>query len=121
LTENAAISLAVAILLALQIFSVGFTSGAMAKGGDVFGVVCATDKASPTNSNPSSPVSHHVDMCCVLHSSAAVEPDAPRSPPGLLSKEAPPVLPAPTFDIDAICADPELRPLSPRAPPARSV
>ncbi len=121
LAENAAISLAVTILLALQIFSVGFATGAVAKADNALGVVCATDKASPTKSDPSSPVSHHVDVCCVLHGCAAVEADAQRSPPVISSKEAPPVLPTPAFEIDAVCADQELRPLSPRAPPARFV
>ncbi len=120
-TEKTATCLAVVFLFVLQIVSVGFATGAMAGGSGPLGAACATVKASPTKSDPSSPVSHHLDVCCVLHSSSAIGPDAQRSAPRIFFKEAPPVLRAPAFKIDAVSADPELRPLSPRAPPARSV
>jgi hypothetical protein len=56
-----------------------------------------------------------------LHCSSAIEADSERAPAVILPRERPASLPAPDYRIDAAIAAPELRPLSPRAPPARLV
>ena len=91
------------------------------KGAGFFSAICASDNVPPADSDSSAPVRHHADVCCILHSGAAVEAEVQRAPPEILRKESPPVLAAPAIVIDAVSADPELRPLSPRAPPAPSV
>lgn len=112
----------VALLFVLQSVSIGYATGAMAEGGaGLFGAICSVAKAAPSNSDPSPQNQHHVGPCCILHGSSAIEADVERASAEILPREAPPVLPASIYVIDASISAPELRPLSPRAPPARFV
>jgi hypothetical protein len=120
--ERSAVALAAVFLFLLQIVSIGFATGAMAGGAGLLGVVCASTQILPTDSSqPVAPVDHHVDACCILHGDVVVGADVQRAPTAVVAEEKPKRLPAPSYEIDALRDDPEMRPLSPRAPPTRSV
>lgn len=110
--------LAMAVLL-LQIVAVGFATGAMA-GESALGVVCVTAAASSASSD-STPLEKHVGPCCMLHCSAAAEVEGAETVVIVLRFDFPSAAPL-RFDARTAFAaadPPELRPLSPRAPPAR--
>jgi hypothetical protein len=111
-----AVGLLAAVAILLQIVAVGFATGAMA--GD--GVVCVTPAASATSSD-STPLDKHLSPCCVIHcSSAAAEVEGVDAVAVVLSFDFPTAA-RPRFDARTTVAaadPPELRPLSPRAPPA---
>jgi hypothetical protein len=110
--------LAAAVLL-LQIVAVGFATGAMA-GDGAFGVVCVTSQSSSSTSG-TAPVDKHVGPCCMLHCSSAAEIDGADTVVVILAFDFPDASPVRFDDRSAgvAVAPPELRPLSPRAPPAR--
>jgi len=117
--DRAVVGVLTAAVLLLQIVAVGFATGAMAKTG-AFGVVCVTDQSGSTSSD-SVPLDKHVGPCCMLHCSSAAEVDGADAAVIVLSFDFPSAAPLVFDDRTAIAAaaPPELRPLSPRAPPAR--
>ncbi len=121
-SERSAVALAAVLLFLLQIVSLGFATGAMAGDAGLFGVVCGSTQILPRDSSqPVAPIDHHVGACCILHGDVVVGADVQRAPTVVVSEETPKRLPAPSYEIDALRDDPEMRPLSPRAPPTRSV
>lgn len=122
--ERTAVSAAVALLLLLQMFSIGYATGATAdRAVALFGGVCETVQASTSTStsNDEPAEAHHVGPCCLLHCSSLIETDVERAPITIRPLEMFSAPVAPEYRIDAVIAAPELRPLSPRAPPARFV
>lgn len=116
--DGAVVGMLTAAVLLLQIVAVGFATGAMAKGG-AFGVVCVTAQSSDASSG-SAPVEKHVGPCCMLHCSAAAEVEGADAVVIVLAFAFPTASP-PVFDARTLvgaASAPELRPLSPRAPPA---
>ncbi|MBY6243265.1 hypothetical protein [Methylosinus sp. Sm6] len=109
---------AAAILFVLQALSLGFVGSAMANVADgPFGVVCVTSDGG--DDSGSSPVERrHARPCCVIHCSSAIEIDGGHATVVVLRREPPAVSFWSEFRIDAPADSPELRPLSPRAPPA---
>ncbi|MBG0812263.1 DUF4006 family protein [Methylosinus sp. H3A] len=115
--DRAVVGMLAAAVLLLQIVAVGFATGAMAEGG-AFGVVCAADQTSSTSSD-SAPLEKHVGPCCMLHCSSVAEVDEADAVIIVLSFDFPSAAPPVFDDRTAAVAPPELRSLSPRAPPAR--
>lgn len=116
--ERAVVGMLTAAVLLLQIVAVGFATGAMAKQ-SAFGVVCVTAQSGSPSSD-TTPVEKHVGPCCMLHCSAAAEVEGSDAVVIVLAFDFPAASP-PAFDArtaEAAAAPPELRPLSPRAPPA---
>lgn len=119
---RAALSSVAALLFLLQMVGVGFAAGATADSAQFSGVVCATFKADSARAsqNDSSPIeSHHVGPCCILHCSSAIDGEEERVLIAILPLEMFSGAPTPLYVVDAVVAAPELRPLFPRAPPAR--
>ncbi|WP_159729713.1 hypothetical protein [Methylosinus sp. Ce-a6] len=114
-----AVGLLAAAILLLQIVAIGFATGAMA-GEGAFGVVCVTAAASSASSD-SAPLDKHVGPCCMLHCSSAAEVEGADAVVIVLSFDFPSAAPPRCDERTAVAATdpPELRPLSPRAPPAR--
>lgn len=115
--DRAVVGMLAAAVLLLQIVAVGFATGAMAEG-TAFGVVCVTDQSGSTSSG-SAPVEKHVGPCCMLHCSASAEVDGTDAIVIVLSFDFPSAIVPIVDDRNAAAAPPELRPLSPRAPPSR--
>jgi hypothetical protein len=114
--DRAVVGMLAAAVLLLQIVAVGFATGAMADGG-AFGVVCVTDQSGAPSSG-SAPVEKHVGSCCMLHCSASAEVDGADTVVIVLSFDFPSAVAPMVDDRAAAAAPPELRPLSPRAPPS---
>lgn len=115
---RAVVGMMTAVVLLSQIVAIGFATGAMAEGG-AFGLVCITDQSGSPSSD-TAPVEKHVGPCCMLHCSSAAEIDGSDAVVIVLAFDFPAASP-PVFDdrtAVAAAAPPELRPLSPRAPPA---
>ena len=115
--DRAVVGMLTAAVLLLQIVAVGFATGAMAEGG-AFGVVCATDQSGSASSD-SAPGQKHVGPCCMLHCSGSAEVDGADAIVIVLSFDFPSAIVPIVDDRTAAAAPPELRPLSPRAPPSR--
>jgi hypothetical protein len=105
-----------ALLFVLQALSLGFAGSAMASvANGPLGVVCVTADGG----DDSSPVERpHVCPCCIIHCSSAIEIDGGDAIVVVLRRDRPVASPWSEFRIDAAGASPELRPSSPRAPPA---
>jgi hypothetical protein len=118
--EGSAIALVAALVLIIQALAFGYTLGAVAEGG-VLGAVCATSAQQPAKSSPDTPAAHHAGACCILHADVYAGDHVRRtaqivpSPPPELAR------PLPAIEIGALNGATELLPISPRAPPARSV
>lgn len=117
-----------ACLLLSQIVLAGLAAAAVSGGGQgvFFGAACAPPPAangvSSGDTQPSAPSSgRHHGLCCVLHCGAMGAPAVKPVSPVLLNYPASAMAPAPLYRVDGDSADPELAPLSPRAPPARAV
>jgi hypothetical protein len=112
----------VALALVFQAVLVGFAQGAMAgRSFDEFGVVCSSIPQNADAPEKKSSPTSHVGLCCVFHSSSAIELDAARAPVKAAAVRFPPAPTISIFRIDAVHSAPELRPVCSRAPPARSV
>lgn len=114
--ERATVSAVVALMFLLQAMAVGFATAAA--NGAPLGPVCGAAQVETGKSDPSRADWRHVGPCCILHCSAAVDDLDARipvaiSPPQMFSER-----PTAIYTIDAAIVAPELRPLSPRAPPA---
>jgi hypothetical protein len=122
-TGRAALTWVVALTFFSQMMAIGFATGAMANefSNGVFGAICVSDKSVQGAADSKAPCASHVGLCCVLHSSSAIENEFAREPAKYLATETPPILPSPIFRVDAVHSAPELRPLCSRAPPARAV
>ena len=114
-----------ACLLILQIVLAGFATAAVSSG-DLSGAACASPSTQsvdplPENGQPAPESSHQHGACCILHGGVLAMPETKSAVahPVIYPEEIAKVSPA--YRIDAAGADPELRPLSPRAPPARLV
>lgn len=115
-------SAVVALLFVLQSISIGFATGAMAKdGAALLGVVCSTSAVQPATSDSSPVKQQHIGPCCILHCGSVIEADGERAPVIVLPFELPAFPPMSDYRMDVAIAAPELRPLSPRAPPAQLV
>lgn len=108
-----------AILFVLQALALGFAGSAMAGVTDgPFGVVCITIDGDDGSSGSAPVERQHVCPCCVIHSSSAIEIDGGVVTVVVLRRERPVASPWSEFRTDVAGVAPELRPLSPRAPPA---
>jgi hypothetical protein len=115
---RAVLAWAAALAFLVQAFSVGFATGAMAESapGDL---ICVT-KSVTTQKAPGAPELHDsCPICCILHSSSAIENELAELPAKAVVEDASPLLPVPVFHADILRVAPELRPLCSRAPPAR--
>ncbi|CAN2534112.1 hypothetical+protein [Methylocapsa aurea] len=117
--ERAALSMVAALLFLVQTVVVGVATGATANSAQSSGVVCASFKADPSKSDSSPVQSGHIGPCCILHCSSAIDVEEERVLVAILPLEMFSDTPTPIYVIDAAIAAPELRPLFPRAPPAR--
>lgn len=109
-----------ALLFVLQALSIGFAGSAMAGAATgPLGVVCVTSNADDGHSDSSPVERRHVCPCCIIHCSSAIEIDGDEPAVVILRRELPVTSDWSDFRIDAARDAPELRPLSPRAPPAR--
>lgn len=114
--RRAAVSAAVVLMLALQTFVVGFTAAMAGETGA--GAVCATAKASD-GSDKTTP-DKHACPCCIIHCSSIADfDDVNGAPSVILPLEISATGPVSEFSPGTVIAAPELRPSSPRAPPAR--
>jgi hypothetical protein len=117
--ERTAVSAVVAFLFLLQMFSVGVATGATANGAAaLLGGVCEKVEASTSRDEGAPAKTQHVGPCCLLHCSSMIESEVERTPDTVLPLEMFTAPAALEYRIDAVIAAPELRPLSPRAPPA---
>ncbi|WP_400766160.1 hypothetical protein [Methylosinus sporium] len=116
--ERTALGMVVALLFLLQTVGVGFAAGATANSAQLSGVVCASFKAEAAKSDSAPIEDHHIGPCCILHCSSAIDDEREVVLVIVLPLEISSDTPAPNYVIDAVAAAPELRPLSPRAPPA---
>jgi hypothetical protein len=120
--ERAVVSAAVALLFLLQMFSIGVATGATANDASTLSAgLCERVEASTGESDGAPAKAQHVGPCCLLHCSSLIEAEVERAVAVVLSLEMFRAPAAPEYRIDAVIAAPELRPLSPRAPPARLV
>jgi hypothetical protein len=117
--ERAALSAVAALLFLLQTLGVGFAAGATANSAQFSGVVCASFKIDASKSGSSPVEGQHIGPCCILHCSSAIDVDEERVLIAILPLEMFSDAPTPIYVIDAAIDAPELRPLFPRAPPAR--
>jgi hypothetical protein len=114
-----AVNAVAAILFVLQALSLGFAGSAMASVADgPFGVVCVTLDGDDGSSGPAPIERQHVCPCCAIHCSSAIDIDGGVVIVVVLPLERPVSSLWSEFRVDVAGAAPELRPLSPRAPPA---
>jgi hypothetical protein len=108
-----------ALMFVLQAISLGFTGSAMAGAAiGPLGAVCVTLDSGDGHSDSSPIERRHVCPCCVVHCNSAIEIDGGDTPTVvILRREAPAARVPSVFRIDATGTAPELRLLSPRAPP----
>lgn len=116
-------SAAVALLFLLQAVSIGVAEGAIANGAvGSFGLICQSAEIDASKADSSKPTKQqHVGPCCILPCSSVIEAEGERAPAEILPLEAVSALPICDYEIDAAIVSPELRLLSPRAPPSRFV
>jgi hypothetical protein len=118
---RATVNAVAALLFVLQALSIGFAGSAMAGAGPL-GIVCVTTTDGGDAHSDSSPAERqHACPCCIVHCSSAIEADGGEPAVVILRRELPETSDWSEFRIDAARDAPELRPLSPRAPPARLV
>jgi hypothetical protein len=121
------VSTVATLFLLLQTMSVGVAWGAIANdGGALFGGLCETaradaSQADASNTDGAPAKAQHIGACCILHGGSIVESEVEREPIAVLPLEMFTAPPTAEYRIDAVVAAPELRPLSPRAPPAQRV
>lgn len=120
--ERAAVSAVATLFLLLQTISIGVAWGATANdGAALFGGLCETARAERSSADAPPSKAPHVGACCILHCSSVIESEVEREPIAVLPLEMFTAPAASEYRIDAVIAAPELRPLSPRAPPASRV
>jgi hypothetical protein len=114
--------IAVAAIYALftQVIGAGFAVGSLhggSEGAFFFGQICALEKAQRSNDTSPRPVTHHVGACCIVHTTAFKEPDP--GPAAIVELASRPRNWAPfgSYLVGGFGANPELHPLSARAPP----
>lgn len=106
------------LLFLLQTISIGLAWGAMAnERAALFGGVCEAVSPAIAKSDGAPTKAQHVGVCCILHGSSIIESEVERAPVAVLPLEMFTAPPTSEYRIDAVIAAPELRPLSPRAPP----
>jgi hypothetical protein len=120
-----AAALVAAAAFVLQALTAAVAAANAASGGQAWlPVYCApqTDSAPAGGDAPASPPGHrhHDGACCVLHSNAFAAPAAKPDFAPAKSTSEPAAAPFAAFAADAVGADPELSPLSARAPPAHA-
>jgi len=119
--QRSATALVVALVFLVQATALGFAFGALADDG-LFGAVCARNVQQPLKSSqPGPPPVHHLGACCILHADVYAGDDIHRT--AEIARQEPLLHsgPLPAIEIGALRDNAELRPISPRAPPARSV
>lgn len=120
--ERAVVSATVALFFLLQMFSIGVATGATANDASTVAAgLCEQARASTPQNGDAPSKAQHVGPCCLLHCSSLIESAVERAVVVVLSVEMFSAPMALEYRIDAVVAAPELRPLSPRAPPARLV
>lgn len=120
--ERAVVSAIVTLLFLLQTISIGLASGVTANDrAALFGGMCESVVPAVAKSDGAPTKSQHVGACCILHCSSIIESDVERAPVAVLPLEMFTAPPTSEYRIDAVVAAPELRPLSPRAPPSSRV
>jgi hypothetical protein len=112
-----------ALLFVLQALSIGFAGSAMAAAATgPLGIVCVTSANGGDAHSDSSPAERqHACPCCIIHCSSAIEIDGGEPAVVVLRRELPETNDWSDFPIEAGRDAPELRPLSPRAPPAHRI
>lgn len=105
----------------LQVVLAGFATAAVENSSDVehFAPFCVSQNIDAPDGAPIVPPTHHKSGCCIIHCGGlAAAPVAPVSVI-VLNHAAPAVVSIAHYRnrIDGLRRDPELSPLSPRAPP----
>jgi len=118
--RRAFIAVAAVCALFTQAIVAGFAAASLSgvpDGVSFLGQICAPEKAQRSNDPPPTPVAHHVGACCVVHTTAFKEPDP--GPAAFVELASRPTNWAPfrSYLVGGFGANPELHPLSARAPP----
>jgi len=117
-TERPVVALVAALFVVFHALVLSFSIGAVADGR----VSCAASPVSSTGSSaPLAPAVHQFGACCVLHGDVWAGDEVQRIAFVTRSVEISQPPPQVACLAGSISEDPKLNPISPRAPPARSV